>query len=471
MRKTKTVVTQFCFYDRTGIQKMLEKQAQKGWMLESIGSFGWKYRKTEPKNLRFAVTYYPNASMFDPQPTVGEELYQEFVSCSGWQFVTSNAQLQVFCTEAEDPVPIETDALVELNNIHRAVKKSFLPAYCVMLACAMMNLALMGWRLYDNFTATIASNANLYTMFCWLALFGMELTEILSYFLWRGKAMKAAKLDGSFVETKNRNLYMWLFLAVVTAGYIWLLSSLSPRIRVAMTAGVAFILLMMVLMQLFTKWMKKQGFSREDNRAYTLIAAVFISVAVTAIFTWAITATLNNLPEDRGRDTFLFNGIPYTRSGDDLPLAAEELTGYDQEDYSVYKQVGSSLLVDQLVTAQYRKAGTDEASDVRYVVVDVKFAPLLDICLWDSLKMYHDQQMTDIFGDEFYGDFQAIDPAPWGADRAWQLYRRNAYPEYLLVYGRCIVNIELDEDATQEQMRLIAEVLGNEQNFENNENK
>ena len=127
MRQTKRVITQFCFYDRTGIQKMLEKQAQKGWMLESIGQLGWKYRRIEPKNVRFAVTYYANASMFDPEPTVGEELYQEFVEYSGWHFVASNAQMQIFCTEEENPMPIETDPMVELQNIHRAVKKSFLP--------------------------------------------------------------------------------------------------------------------------------------------------------------------------------------------------------------------------------------------------------------------------------------------------------------------------------------------------------
>ena len=58
MRQTKYVVTQFTFYDRTGIQRMLEKQARKGWLLESIHPFAWKYRRIEPKKLHFAVIHH-----------------------------------------------------------------------------------------------------------------------------------------------------------------------------------------------------------------------------------------------------------------------------------------------------------------------------------------------------------------------------------------------------------------------------
>ena len=85
MRQTKRVMTQYCFYDRTGIQRMLEKQAWKGWMLESIGQFAWKYRRMETKEIHFSVTYYPKASMFDPYPSAEEEMYQDFAAHSGWK--------------------------------------------------------------------------------------------------------------------------------------------------------------------------------------------------------------------------------------------------------------------------------------------------------------------------------------------------------------------------------------------------
>ena len=56
MKNTKRKIAQFTFYDRTGIQKLLEKEAQKGWMLEKISSWGWKFRRIEPAKSHFAVT-------------------------------------------------------------------------------------------------------------------------------------------------------------------------------------------------------------------------------------------------------------------------------------------------------------------------------------------------------------------------------------------------------------------------------
>lgn len=473
MRTTKRVLTQFCFYDRTGIEKMLEKQAAKGWMLESIGQLGWKYRRIEPKNVRFAVTYYANASTFDPYPTAGEELYQDFVEHSGWQFVASNAQMQIFFTEEEAPIPIETDPLVELQNIHKAVKKSYLPGYYIMIAAAAMNLMLMAWRLYENFTGTLANNANLFTMLCWITLFGMELTEILSYYLWRRKALKAAERDGSFVETTNRNNIMWMILAVVSAAMILTLHSISTK-----AAYVAVVMLVIMfaaagLVLLLTKWMKKTGFSREDNRAFTIVATVFVSIAVTFLSTVIVMSVMDKLPDDHVKDTYEMGGITVTRYGDDVPLTVAELTGEDMENYSTYKTVETSILLDRLVANQHPDFVTGSGgSTLRYVVVDVKFAPLFDACLKEYLNMYHDQKIIDIFGDEYYRDFHPTDPSAWGADRAWQLHsRENPKTEFLLIYGNRIVNFDFSEEPTSYQMELVAQILGNEQKFENNKNK
>ena len=462
MRQTKRVMTQFCFYDRTGIEKMLEKQAARGWMLESIGQLSWNYRRTEPKQVHFAVTYYPNASMFDPYPTVGEEMYQEFVSHSGWRFVASNAQLQIFCSEAENPVPIETDPMVELQNIHKAVKKSYLPGYYLMIAAATMNLVLMGWRLYENFTGTLANNANLFTILCWTVLFGMELTEILSYYLWRRKALRAAETDGSFVETRNRNNVMWLILVVLGAGLIFTLTSVTPEAAYVAVAMLVAMFFAMALVLLFTQWMKKTGFSREDNRAYTIMATVFISLALTGVVTWVVAGIFDRHQEDiHVRDTYEINGMTFTRYGDDVPLTVAELTGEDTVNYSTYKNFNSSILIDQLAANQHPDFLSGQGESLRYVVIEVKFAPLFDACLREYLTMAHDQQVTDIFGNTYCREFQPIDSTGWGADRAWQLYdREEALTEYLLVYGNRIVNFDFSLEPTQEQKDIVKARFG-----------
>ena len=68
----------FAFYDHTAIQRRVEEMAAQGWLLEKPGNFLWIYRRTEPRRLHAAVTYFPTASPFDPSPSQGELTMEEF---------------------------------------------------------------------------------------------------------------------------------------------------------------------------------------------------------------------------------------------------------------------------------------------------------------------------------------------------------------------------------------------------------
>ena len=124
----------FSFLDYTGIAAHLSKMAEKGWMVESMTNFGWTYRRIEPKKLTFYVSYYPKASEFDPEPTEEQKIFHDFCEHTGWILAAVSAQMQIFYNERENPVPIETDPMLEVETIHAAAKKSYLPAYFVLLA-------------------------------------------------------------------------------------------------------------------------------------------------------------------------------------------------------------------------------------------------------------------------------------------------------------------------------------------------
>ena len=59
MKNTKRRIEPLSFFDHTGISGHLEKMAAKGWMIEKIINTGWVYRRIEPKNIHFAVSYFP----------------------------------------------------------------------------------------------------------------------------------------------------------------------------------------------------------------------------------------------------------------------------------------------------------------------------------------------------------------------------------------------------------------------------
>lgn len=119
MKNTKRVRIKFEFFDRAGISKYLEEQAQQGWMLKKIGRLFWTFEKIEPAPLHFAVTYFPKASEYDPEPSEEQALFYEMCEHTGWKLVTTSAQMQIFCNEDENPVPIETDPCVDVENIRR----------------------------------------------------------------------------------------------------------------------------------------------------------------------------------------------------------------------------------------------------------------------------------------------------------------------------------------------------------------
>ena len=192
MREKKRCIAQFTFYDRTGIQRYLEKMAKKGWMLEKVNNFYWQFRRIEPKDIHFAVTYFPKASEFDPEPGEGQKDLYAFCEQAGWKFIAQTAQLQIFYNEEEKPVPIETDAGVELENIHKSAKGNFLIAQSVLALCALLQLGIVVADFKRDPLYVIGSNSRLFGLICWIGVLIMCLTEMVGYCFWYHKAKKAA---------------------------------------------------------------------------------------------------------------------------------------------------------------------------------------------------------------------------------------------------------------------------------------
>ena len=131
----------YSYLDRTAIATHLADMAASGWMLEKLGSWGWHYRRTEPKKLRFAVIFFPAVSQFDAVPSEGLETYRDYCAAAGWQLAAEASQVQIFYTEDENAVPIETDPAVELSSIRKSAKRAILAAIGRCWPCLCFRLA------------------------------------------------------------------------------------------------------------------------------------------------------------------------------------------------------------------------------------------------------------------------------------------------------------------------------------------
>ena len=116
----------YSFLDRKRVTDHLADMAARGWMLDRLGTWSWHYRRAEPKQLRFAVTFFAGAGRFSPAPAAGLDTFQDYCAQAGWHRAASSDQVQVFYSEDPAAVPIDTDPAAELENIRRSRGKAMM---------------------------------------------------------------------------------------------------------------------------------------------------------------------------------------------------------------------------------------------------------------------------------------------------------------------------------------------------------
>lgn len=462
MTNTKRRFVQFTFYDRTGIQDYLEKQAQKGWLLEKITPLGWVFRSMEPKLLHFSVTYFPQASAFDPEPSENQKRFQDFCAHTGWELAAANAQMQIFYNENENPIPIETDAAIEVETIHKAVKKSFLPAQLLLLATGILQGSLFVWRLLSDPIRVLASNVNLFTGLCWALVLLLTLVEITSYFLWHKKAKKTAKLDGSFVKTKSHRRFQLavLYFMFATLGLMFASFS-SSGMALAFLATTTVIIAIFALVLSISALMKRLKASAKVNFTITMILTFVFSFGVAGIvMILIINGIIELVPERTPTETYEYNGWTFEVYNDELPLTVEDIMDIEYHEYSCRWTAEETLFLAQLNAVQRPRMDALDMPKLEYTITKIKTPFFYDWCLQSLLSSHSSWISEDIYGQIIYDTFEPTDATPWGANAAYRLCRGdNLMNVYLVCFDDRIIEIKPDWELTTEQMSIIGQKL------------
>lgn len=459
MKDTKREYPFYEIYDRTHIERHLEDMAERGWLLEKIGNYGWRYRRIEPKKLHFSFCYYPKASVFGPELSDGQLEFADFCAHTGWTLAATNGQAQAFYNEREDPVPIETDPAVELEAIHKSAKKNFLIAYSALLLLGLLYCGEFFGDLLRDPLSFLARSTALYTLFAGVLLVIMGAVQLGSYFLWRARAKRAAE-QGEFYPTPDLSHFSRISLAFVLLFFAAMLLSVfsSGDSLLGWITGLllAYFAFMLVAVNGTKALLKRKKVSASVNRAATIGVDIAMGVLMVAL---------------------IFAGVNYVVSHDlfrddtaTVPLTTEDLTGEDLPEEWYWRDVNkhSSLLLTQYEL--YQAPSTHHVSEkeyyelprMKYTVTDVKAAFLCDFCKSRLLHAGETPHRNDPEGYlvEFY---KPVDAVPWGAQEAYQLHwhpEGEPLDRWLLVYGRRFVEIDLDWEPTAEQMATVGEKLG-----------
>lgn len=458
MKQTKRCMEIRSFYDRTGVERRLEKMAAKGWMIERVDGFCWRYRRIEPQQLRFAVTYFPKVSDFDPGPTEEQQVYHAMSEQTGWHYAASWAQMQFFYTDQMDAVPIETDPELELETIHAAMKKTFFPGYGVLLAVSVFYLIRSLADLSDDPIGVFSSAIKMGMLVQWPLLALVSIVEIAAYLFWRRRAQKAAEC-GEFVNTPNthwfRCVMLTAWLACFVLGWLYTLTSSSSFLRIVSISTMLYVLLMMAAVQGVKQLLKNRKVSRGVNIAVTLAVDVVMVLIMMAALVFGVLRAVDN------------GAFEQKSTPDELPLTLAALWG-DELPEAIYTSDWTETAASPLVAVYdgkqeaYRLETGMSPPSLDYTVTAVRWPALYDRCRTQLVekKIEISYRQVDFVT---YRIATPCDAAPWGANEAWQVAWENKVPgnDYLLCYDRNLVEISFSWTPTDAQKALVGEKLGN----------
>ena len=443
MKDKKRRFETFTFYDHTGIETHLKHMAEQGWLLEKVGPFFWTYRRIEPKALTFSVCYFPQASQFDPEPPEGQRTFYDFCEHTGWTLAAASAQMQVFYNEQENPVPIETDPMLEMDAIHQSAKKGYLFSQFLLLGVALMNGGMLAYQLKNNPILVLSNALSLFSMLCWPILILLCAGDIAAYYLWRCRARKAAE-QGEFLDTKSYPGVQKALLFVVVAGFAWGLSYMGGAIAANAVLSVICTFVSIFVVCGVREWLKRKKVPTGTNRVVTFTLCIVLPLLVVVLGTVALLRTGAG-------------GWDSSRN-DNLPLTVANLTEAGGE-YVQVQEVSRSPFLVRYQAHQYPRHLPDMVAmpGIAYSVITVKASFLYALCRDDLLG-----KENDGVPEGWKGYYEPVDPAPWGAAEAYRHFYQNtgAQNEYLLCYPGCIVEIDFDWEPTPEQMAVVGERLG-----------
>lgn len=462
MKNTKRRIEPLSFFDHTGISNHLEKMAADGWMIEKITNTGWVYRRIKPKNIHFAVSYFPKASEFDPEPSEEQQMFHDFCAHTGWQLACTSAQLQIFYNERENPIPIETDPVLELQTIHASAKKSFIPSYILLLVIAFMNGGLFISNLLGDPIDLLSTPTKLFNGFAFLMLAVLCIVELVCYFRWHSKADAAAE-HGEFLKVPSTSKFQKIVLILVIIGALfwavnYIICGNNSQRWIAILMCI-YMPALFIIVNAAKEFLKQKKVSRDVNRTVTTLTSFIMAFTMMGLITFVtLFASSHGLFADKDEDTYEHNGLTWVIHNDELPLVVEDLVNVDYDGYIKERRGNISLILGQLVMRQYPRFDADSCNDIpqlEYTMTIVKVPALYDIC---KEIMIHDEEY---YRETKEKEYRIENAEPWGANEVYRLHdlEYGARNTYLLCYDKLIVEIHFDWEPTAEQIAIVSAKL------------
>ncbi len=460
----KTTAKRFMYYqfhDNKGIEERLESLAEQGLFLEKIGVLMWTFRRGEPQKVRYTVTYFAEGSMFNPTYTENQVNYYELARSAGWELMAENNQMQIFCSFDENPTPFDTDERAKFENIKKCMKKSFVPSVIILIVVFSLNVAVQIPSLLRSPVEFLSDYTRLFPLSVMIPHIIYQCFVLVSYFVWCRRSERSINEGGGCIEKQHRVQKFFdkaLLIYTLTLLIAFIASMTFDRNFHIILLSVLQMPLLIIIFMSIIKLMRKSGVSAKVNRvvSYTVLTVATFGYLFLVVFT--VVALLDfdwgsdrehrvvehQLTETESREYVLYS--------DPIPLTNADLYGEDDyEFYSFVAMTSETFFVANETYYQSSLPAKDSPPELYYEIVRPKSQWMYDIAEADMLTPPHWSDDT----------VKETDPAPFYARQAYRLYYYDGDPkdDYILFYEDKIVQIELDNTPTPEQMAIIGEIL------------
>ena len=215
MKNTRYMVIDAQLYDYAYVEEKLTRLAAEGWHLETVGNMLWKFRRGEPKAVRYAVTFAPSASVYNSRPTEEEEDLADLCAQAGWVRVAAQAQRHIYRNEDPNATPLETDEAERLKNIRRTMKKHFFPTEILLVAIFLMQFFMHFSTMTRSPARTLSSPMMISTLGISLFVAAIHAFLALNGLLWLRRARRAVEGGEEIPANRFYRRFRWVVWGVL----------------------------------------------------------------------------------------------------------------------------------------------------------------------------------------------------------------------------------------------------------------
>ncbi|MCQ2424914.1 MAG: DUF2812 domain-containing protein [Lachnospiraceae bacterium] len=463
MKDCKKISKDLNLYNRPGYERFFEEQAEEGWMLEGSNDIFWIFRRALPKKVRYSVTYLKDVTVFDPTLTDSQQTLNEFCERTGWEFVASSGSMQVFRTEKADPLPIETDPRLEIESYHASLKKGPLPLYLFFVFLSVLGIIINLFALFLTPIDLIRYGNRFIAVFAYGIAASILLFDLISYYVWRRRALKEAELTGTYHEAPKRQYAILLYDLFMLMGMAALLSCIGIRVWGIIGVALAIIVGSIGITLCISLFKKKKARARISK-----LVTVFLMIALLAgIVIPVISSVENAVRTERKPLVIYYQGMEQHIYADEIPLKVEDLieTDYDRYSYENYRSFSSFLGREYGARQDAQYGEWEDNPEVYYTVYELNFPftrGLIAKTLLVNMKDCGEYRLPEGETEE---SWLSEDPEPWGAEKVYRMRNDDGtwWNQWLICYSDRIVFFVFDDmnewTPTPEQMKTVTEKL------------